>query len=639
MGRGFMKKNKTYCRFLCIVFISMLVAPFVHSYVSTQFEQKKSSYWYKISRDGVGFAYLNIVISCDEDGRVIYESKKHTKSMFNSALHDMHNEAMFVCDSNLVPLAFSQEHQSTIRHKWVEGVVKGKEMQIKVKYKDGFVMERRIPFEGVYYDIALPDLIIKRRNKKRIVAKLFDAQNLQVVDAYIDIVSNTSTHIQAIVTSDFRSVYNIKLEGREIDIFVEESNLRICPTEETAAKQTTYLEYKEAVKSNKIFADTSSINSALVRIEWANTPFSEFAFEDNRQKIEHTYVRDEKTAVILRLQQTSGLKKTSQKLQPSTEQSLLSDTLFIKPSDVVIKKVTAGITKQHKDEVGVVEGILEWITANIEYKNCIETLDATEIIRYKQGKCTEYAILFASMARCAGIPTKVVLGELYKREIWILHMWNEVWLGQWISLDPTQGGCVSGISHIKLGEGTSLAEILPLRMALIDNMSIYILDYSSKNISDEIIRENLYDTYYNHTSSWKISTPNKSWTISKKLKQDIVTISMANENNTRITLKFFDVPYEISSKTLLNSNIKGHLKRCEDAQVTRRDVITISGQKAPRAIIEAQIRATDYIYEYCVITNSLNVYLFEFEAQKKHYEQSRKCFGQILGSFEIFSKK
>lgn len=65
--------------------------------------------------------------------------------------------------------------------------------------------------------------------------------------------------------------------------------------------------------------------------------------------------------------------------------------------------------------------------------------DALWVLQNQQGVCVEFSTLFAALARSIGIPTRYVVGYAYtdKYNAWLGHAWSEVYLGQWVPVDPT----------------------------------------------------------------------------------------------------------------------------------------------------------------------------------------------------------
>ena len=90
--------------------------------------------------------------------------------------------------------------------------------------------------------------------------------------------------------------------------------------------------------------------------------------------------------------------------------------------------------------------------------------ECLDVIKTMKGDCNEHAVLFAALARAAGIPTKTAVGLLYMNRAFYYHAWNEVYLGKWIPVDATFGECPASALHLKLAEGelSEQAEILGL---------------------------------------------------------------------------------------------------------------------------------------------------------------------------------
>jgi transglutaminase-like putative cysteine protease len=68
-------------------------------------------------------------------------------------------------------------------------------------------------------------------------------------------------------------------------------------------------------------------------------------------------------------------------------------------------------------------------------------------------------VLYAALARAAGLPTRMVAGVVYMPgdggtpAAFYYHAWNEVWLGAWIAVDPTFGQFPADATHVELVEG------------------------------------------------------------------------------------------------------------------------------------------------------------------------------------------
>ena len=93
-----------------------------------------------------------------------------------------------------------------------------------------------------------------------------------------------------------------------------------------------------------------------------------------------------------------------------------------------------------------------------------------------RGDCTEYAYLFATLARIIGIPARTVSGLAYSEEPtpgFLLHAWNEVYLdGSWRAVDPTWNQSTVDATHLPFPDDearglTLLAQLQKTRFELL----------------------------------------------------------------------------------------------------------------------------------------------------------------------------
>jgi len=79
---------------------------------------------------------------------------------------------------------------------------------------------------------------------------------------------------------------------------------------------------------------------------------------------------------------------------------------------------------------------------------------ALEVVRGREGDCTEHAVLAAALCRAVGLPARVTTGLAYlpARNAFGPHAWVQVHIGgRWFSLDAALAGFDAG--HIALGFG------------------------------------------------------------------------------------------------------------------------------------------------------------------------------------------
>jgi transglutaminase-like putative cysteine protease len=97
--------------------------------------------------------------------------------------------------------------------------------------------------------------------------------------------------------------------------------------------------------------------------------------------------------------------------------------------------------------------LLHWTYTEIEKTPTVSLPTALEVLDSKRGDCNEHAVLFTALARAAGIPARVVAGVVYLDGAFYYHAWSEVWLGQWVAVDPTFQQMPADATHVKFVEG------------------------------------------------------------------------------------------------------------------------------------------------------------------------------------------
>jgi len=81
-------------------------------------------------------------------------------------------------------------------------------------------------------------------------------------------------------------------------------------------------------------------------------------------------------------------------------------------------------------------------------------LDSLDIFKSHLGDDRERTVMFASFARAAGLPTRLIGGLIYRDGYFYFHTWPEVWFDKWIPVDPTLAQFPADVTHIPLKEGT-----------------------------------------------------------------------------------------------------------------------------------------------------------------------------------------
>lgn len=96
------------------------------------------------------------------------------------------------------------------------------------------------------------------------------------------------------------------------------------------------------------------------------------------------------------------------------------------------------------------ERLTRWVYRRLEKEYTVSLPDALTVLELKAGDCNEHTVLFTALARAAGIPTRMAAGVVYLKDRFYYHAWPEVWLGQWVAVDPTFGQAPADATHLRL---------------------------------------------------------------------------------------------------------------------------------------------------------------------------------------------
>jgi hypothetical protein len=133
--------------------------------------------------------------------------------------------------------------------------------------------------------------------------------------------------------------------------------------------------------------------------------------------------------------------------------ALLVPTPFIESDDPAVRRTAEAIVGSEQDGRIAARRLLEWIGKNMKQEPSLTVPSAREVLASLRGDCNEHAVLFAALARAAGIPARVVAGAVYGDDGFYYHAWNELWLGGWVSADAVFGQMPADATHVKLLEG------------------------------------------------------------------------------------------------------------------------------------------------------------------------------------------
>lgn len=140
---------------------------------------------------------------------------------------------------------------------------------------------------------------------------------------------------------------------------------------------------------------------------------------------------------------------------PNDVEVYLQPTENIQSTDPIFRKLAEDITKDSKDDFEKVAKLAIWIRDHMSYDLSYsgKNFDAISIYNNRVGVCAEYTTFFIALARSIGIPARFVSGYSYGDRGWERHAYAEVYLGEWVPVDPLwlEIGYLDA-THLKFGQ-------------------------------------------------------------------------------------------------------------------------------------------------------------------------------------------
>jgi len=207
---------------------------------------------------------------------------------------------------------------------------------------------------------------------------------------------------------------------------------------------------------------------SYLKVRLENVNLREFNISQGRQKLQGDILEIFK-------EKMSGLDIYHIPYHKGDMVEYLKPTVFIQSDDKLIIKKAREIIKNETDALKVVNLIKGWVYQNIEKKPTLSIPSALDVLKMRVGDCNEHATLFVALCRAAGIPSKLCAGIVYNQGSFYYHAWSDVFVGHWISVDPTMNQLPADATHIRFVEG-GLDKQLEI-IKLIGMLKLEVLDY------------------------------------------------------------------------------------------------------------------------------------------------------------------
>ena len=159
----------------------------------------------------------------------------------------------------------------------------------------------------------------------------------------------------------------------------------------------------------------------------------------------------------------------------------LDSTVYIQAEHPAIQAKAVEVLDGETNAWKSAEKLCRWVYKNIRDKNLkIGFGSALQTLESLAGDCTEHTVLMIAMARSVGIPARVCAGLVFQSDAFYYHFWPEVYVGEWVAMEPTLGQIQADANHIQLAgselESNSMLEFGEGVMRTLNQLEIEVLE-------------------------------------------------------------------------------------------------------------------------------------------------------------------
>jgi hypothetical protein len=138
-----------------------------------------------------------------------------------------------------------------------------------------------------------------------------------------------------------------------------------------------------------------------------------------------------------------------------------------------IIRLARQIQRGERDPRVVAERLNTWVHDSIAARITFGVPNALQVLKTRVGDCNEHTQLFVALARAVGLPARVAAGLAYVDGKFYYHAWPEVFLDDWVAVDPTFGQFPADAAHLRFIVGGLARQTELLR--LMGNLKIDVL--------------------------------------------------------------------------------------------------------------------------------------------------------------------
>jgi transglutaminase/protease-like cytokinesis protein 3 len=122
----------------------------------------------------------------------------------------------------------------------------------------------------------------------------------------------------------------------------------------------------------------------------------------------------------------------------------------------------------------VAQQLAEGVFRALKKEITVSVPSALQVLESRVGDCNEHTVLYVALARALGLPARTAVGLVYVDGSFYYHAWPEVWLDEWVAVDPTFGEWPASAAHLRFVNGGLAQQVEIVR--LIGRLNIEVVE-------------------------------------------------------------------------------------------------------------------------------------------------------------------
>jgi len=270
--------------------------------------------------------------------------------------------------------------------------------------------------------------------------------------------------------------------------FITETSIRM-PKEMAMAisEENLDIAFSTIINSNVTIEAPQKVKKVTFKLGGiSQQKFKEIPFDDGNQRLLETgddFFVLQSISQIFREEEAISFPVVDEEFRKN-----LKSTSFCQSDDPEIKATAEKIVGEDKNAWRAVKKIVLWVSREMRPNYDVGFATAKEILKNKEGDCSEHTVITVALCRAVGIPARAAVGIKYAGGIFALHMWPEVYVGRWVNLDPIwlavddkTGELFSDAIRIKFGRSNLdeniFGEMVGAIAEIIGKLKLEIIDF------------------------------------------------------------------------------------------------------------------------------------------------------------------